>query len=658
MKTVVIGHLRLAGLLVEFLDDGRMRPALALRETDRQVAVVEAGGRERTLSRALVLNAYSDRTVNRGNLAAEVARLEAERTALAAEIDLGLLWEIVQEQNRSFAAEELSELFFGRRAPVDVSVMIEALLNDRLYFVRRHMEFLPRPAEQVERLRVQQDKTRLRSEANRRTRSLLEGILAGRLAPTVEEAAPLIAELRAFLDNPFTRNKDLEAMLTAAAPELLPGEAVFEILERLGCVPDGPRYVIIGGIRTKFPDAAVAEAAGVAPSARPQSDDSSAVTIDDDDTVEIDDALSCEPLADGGLRVRVHIALVADFVARGGAVDREAAARATTIYLPETTIRMLPDAIACESASLIAGVERHVLTTELRLSSAGDLVGYAIYPSQLKVAKRLSYERADAWIAAESVQPEALNVRRLYEAAQRLRERRRAAGAVIVTRREPKVKVAADGSIEISVIDNTSASRMLVAEFMVLSNHVLARHAANNRIPIIYRVQPSGGGDLATLRPRLSIYPEYHAGIGLDCYAQISSPIRRYMDLVLQRQIVAALTDGNAKLPYEADELLTVIANAEASEAASKELERRAKRYWTLRFLERECLGAPLQAIVTRDGASAELFDYAVRGALHGAPNISSQTRILAQIGNIDPVRGVLSLEYSSTLDRDTDGDR
>lgn len=658
MKTVVIGHLRLSGLLVEFLDDGRMRPALALRETDRQVAVVEAGGRERTLSRALVLNAYPDRTVNRGNLAAEVARLEAERAALAAEIDLGLLWEIVQEQNRSFAAEELSELFFGRRAPVDVSVMIEALLNDRLYFVRRHMEFLPRPAEQVERLRVQHDKTRLRSEANRRTRSLLEGILAGSLAPAVEEAAPLIAELKAFLDNPFTRNKDLEAMLAAAAPELLPGEAACEILERLGSAMDGPRYVIIGGIRTKFPGGALAEAAAAAPPARPQSDDSSAVTIDDDDTVEIDDALSCEPLADGGLRVRVHIALVADFVARGGAVDREAAARATTIYLPEATIRMLPDAIACESASLIAGVERHVLTTDLRLSAAGDLVGYAIYPSQIKVAQRLSYARADAWIAAESVHPEALKVRRLYEAAQRLRERRRAAGAVIVSRREPKVKVAADGSIEISVIDNASASRMLVAEFMVLSNHVLARHAANNRIPIIYRVQPSGGGDLATLRPRLSIYPEYHAGIGLDCYAQISSPIRRYMDLVLQRQIVAALTDGNAKLPYEADELLAVIANAEASEAASKDLERRAKRYWTLRFLERECLGVPLQAIVTRDGASAELFDYAVRGALHGAPNISSQARILAQIGNIDPVRGVLSLEYLSTLGRDTDGDR
>lgn len=659
MKSIVTGNLKLAGLLIEFLDDGRMRPALAMRETDRQVAVVEAGGRERTLSRALVLNAYPDRAVNRANLAAEVARLEGERAALAAEVDLGLLWEIVQEQSRSFVAEELAELFFGRRASVDVSVMLEALLNDRLCFVRRHMEFMPRPREQVERLRVQHDKTRLRSEANRRLRSLLEGLLAGGAAASAEEAAALAAELRTFLENPFARNRDIETMLAAAAPELLPGEAAFEILERLEAAPDGPRYVMIGGIRTKFSAAAIAEASAAAPPPRPLADDPCAVTIDDDDTVEIDDALSCEPLGDDGLRVRVHIALVADFVPRDGALDREAAARATTVYLPEATIRMLPDAIACDSASLIAGRERHVLTTDLKLSAIGELTGYAIYPSRIKVAGRLNYDRADAWIAAESSHPEALMVRRLYAAAQRLRDRRRAAGAVIVSRREPKIKVGADGAIEVSVIDNTSASRMLVAEFMVLSNHVIARHAVVNRIPIIYRVQPASGGDMAGQRPRLSIFPDYHAGIGLDCYAQSSSPIRRYMDLVLQRQIVAALAAaGTAKLPYQAEELLSVLANAEASETASKELERRAKRYWTLRYLERESLGVPLQALVLRDGASVELTAFAVRGALHGAPNVASQSLILAQIANVDPLRGVLSLEYLRTLPRDADGDR
>src|SRR4029077_4383103 len=121
-----------------------------------------------------------------------------------------------------------------------------------------------------------------------------------------------------------------------------------------------PRFAFIAGLKDEFSDAVMREASNIdaaegVPGPRALSDGGYAVTIDDDDTIEVDDALSCEALADGGIRVRVHIALVADFVAKGGARDREAAARATTVYLPETTIRMLPDPISCRAASLIAG---------------------------------------------------------------------------------------------------------------------------------------------------------------------------------------------------------------------------------------------------------------------------------------------------------------
>ena len=131
-----------------------------------------------------------------------------------------------------------------------------------------------------------------------------------------------------------------------------------------------------------------------------------------------------------------------------------------------------------------------------------------------------------------------------------------------------------DGEIEIRVLEADSPSRVLVAEFMVLSNFVAARYAADNRIPIIYRVQPDLGGDVSTQRPRLSLYPEHHAGIGLGFYAQLSSPIRRYADLVMQRQLVAALS-GSGGQPYGVEELLTVLASAENAEASCRDLERR-----------------------------------------------------------------------------------
>lgn len=640
-------NIKYLGAVVEYLDEGRLRPGLVVREQGTQLAVIEAGGREQTIARDLVLLRHPELKTTRENLAETLTALADERTRLAAELDLNLLWEIVHEQGRNFSADELAELFFGRRSATATSVMFEALFNDRLYFVRRHMEFIARSPEQVERLRVQYDKVRLRSESSRKTRNLVRGILEQGLRPPPEEVGPLAAELTRYLENPFTRNRELTSILESSVSDITPAEAAYEILERLGVAPPGPRFVVIGGVRTEFSEAAQLEAQRVAtPPERRLEDAEGAVTIDDEETVEIDDAISCEPLANGGLRVRVHIALVADFVPKGGPMDKEAAARGATVYLPEATIRMLPDRVACDAASLIAGHQKHVLTTDVLLSGTGEILEYSIYPAKVRISARLSYDQADAFIAGtsnEAGKDAAGTVRLVYQAAMKLREKRRASGALLVQRREPKIKVS-DGEIEFRLLDTSSPSRELVAEFMVLSNHVAALFAAENRIPIIYRVQP-GSGDLAMQRPHLSLYPEYHAGIGLDYYTQVSSPIRRYMDLVLQRQLLAALSNGSSP-PYEAEELLGVLATAETVEAEGKDLERRARRYWTLRYLELHALNRPLKAAVLRDGASAELDNYAVRGSLHGAPHVPSRAPILVQIARVEPVRGALALEY------------
>jgi exoribonuclease-2 len=335
--------------------------------------------------------------------------------------------------------------------------------------------------------------------------------------------------------------------------------------------------------------------------------------------------------------------MVADFVVKGGALDEEAAARATTVYLPETTIRMLPETISCDRASLVENKERPVLTTELKISASGELRDISIYPARVKIAKRLEYTQADRILeTGEGDEQAVTSLRMLQRAADKLRERRRMAGAMLVHRREPKITVRGD-DIQIRVLDSDSAARSLVAEFMVLSNYVAARFAAEHRIPIIYRVQPEIRGE--GQRPRLSLYPEYHAGVGLDYYAQFSSPIRRYADLVLQRQLVASLSNDRVQ-PYSVDELLTVLAGAENAEASGRDLERRAKRYWILRYLDRHARDARLTAFALREGASAELADFAVRGTLRGAPNLPDATAILVRMSRVDPLRGWLAFDY------------
>jgi exoribonuclease-2 len=222
------------------------------------------------------------------------------------------------------------------------------------------------------------------------------------------------------------------------------------------------------------------------------------------------------------------------------------------------------------------------------------------------------------------------------------------AGAMLVHRREPKVTVRGN-EIQIRVLDSDSQARVLVAEFMVMSNFVAARFAAENRVPIIYRVQPETHGEAQ--RPRLSLYPEYHSGVGLDYYAQFSSPIRRYADLVLQRQLIASIS--KATQPYGVEELLRVLAGAESAEANGRELERRAKRYWILRFLERTEMNSSLRAIALREGATAELTDFAVRGTLRGAPNLPDQSAVEVQISRVDPLRGWLAFDYLRTIEKE-----
>src|SRR5258706_7637197 len=130
--------------------------------------------------------------------------------------------------------------------------MLEALLNDRIYFIRRHMDFVPRTAEQVERLRVQEQRVRARSDDYRKIQKTLRDIVNGADRPPADEAAALIRDLSLYLKNPFTRSREFTEMLKHAAPEVDPAEAAFEILERLRAEPPVPRFAFIAGLKSDF----------------------------------------------------------------------------------------------------------------------------------------------------------------------------------------------------------------------------------------------------------------------------------------------------------------------------------------------------------------------------------------------------------------------
>lgn len=217
--------------------------------------------------------------------------------------------------------------------------------------------------------------------------------------------------------------------------------------------------------------------------------------------------------------------------------------------------------------------------------------------------------------------------------------------------------------ITLKVIDPNTPARRMVSEWMILANAEAAQWAAENALPMIYRVQdPPEDSELqgrqldydpvllarqlrGLRRTRLSTHPQPHAGLGLEAYVQITSPIRRYADLALQRQIVAALS--NAPLPYDTTRLFEVLATAEAAEREARALEQQATRYWALVWLERHAAQSFDAIVVARRPAGylVELQPYGLRGLLATADALAPGDRVTVRPEAIDPRRGRLRLQ-------------
>ena len=171
--------------------------------------------------------------------------------------------------------------------------------------------------------------------------------------------------------------------------------------------------------------------------------------------------------------------------------------------------------------------------------------------------------------------------------------------------------------------------------------------ATDRNIPMIHRVQPGSGSDLLSKRPHLSLYPEFHAGVGLDCHLQASSPIRRYMDLVLQRQLIATICARGTAAAYLPDELLNVLAAAENAESDGQRT--RTTREALLDFKVPGATtpsGRQLEAVVFRDGASAELTPMRCAARYMEPQTWPARHASWCNIARIEPVRGWLTMDY------------
>jgi exoribonuclease-2 len=267
---------------------------------------------------------------------------------------------------------------------------------------------------------------------------------------------------------------------------------------------------------------------------------------------------------------------------------------------------MLPTELSEGLCSLKAGELRPAISTMVNLSHSLEVIDYEVLPSLINVKHQLTYY--DVNLAADQNQ----DVMILREIAQKFRQRRLEAGAVQILVPEINVWLADDRTISVNKINRESPGRMLVAELMILANWLSAKYLAQNDMPAIFRTQPPPRerlyrGDEGTLyqnwmqrrflsRFVLSHRADKHSGLGLDAYVTATSPIRKYFDMVTQRQIRAAL---GLEQPYTSEEIDRLIQLLTVPMSNVPRIQHGRHRYWLLKYLEQR-IGEKEEAIVLK----------------------------------------------------------
>ncbi len=308
-----------------------------------------------------------------------------------------------------------------------------------------------------------------------------------------------------------------------------------------------------------------------------------ALAIDDAGSSDPDDALSWE---DG--RLWVHIADVAALITPDSPVDLEARARGANLYLPEGTIHMLPEA-ATDLLALGRQETSPALSFALDVQQDGTITNLEIMPSTVRVT-RMSYDEAQTQL---DVSP----LRELLAIAQAFEARRVANGAVQIDLPEVKIRLNDAGDVEIRPLPALQ-SRDLVREAMLMTGEAVAQFARRHNIPIPFTTQDppteivEGDTPSANFARRRTMTgsqpgssPGPHAGLGLDQYAQATSPLRRYLDLVVHQQLRAFLR-GEPLLDEQA--VMERVGAAHAISGDVRYAERLSNAHWTAVHLLRQ----------------------------------------------------------------------
>jgi exoribonuclease-2 len=608
-----------SGSIVEYIDRQKILCAVVLEVKDQRLRLLTENNREVKLSAGRLLHkdkARLNTSMGRDKMVDALREVASKRKALLTQVDIKDLWEVLNTEQVWIDLATMTEFCFPDSPGGDhESAVIRAFFDDRLYFKFNLDQFFPNSAQQVERLTAQRQEEARKNRVIELGGDWLKSLINGSSPPAgVNEGD--IQDFTNILKSYYLFEKEGKDHVLARAMIKKSGvdwtTRLFPILVKLKVFDENENIDLLRlDITAEFDDTILQSAQRLVTSRQDFSADGvrrdltalSLMTIDGQATLDYDDALSIEKVG-SQYRLGIHIVDVGHFVRKGDPIDQEALARGSSIYMPDQKISMLPAALAEGLCSLKAGELRPAISTMINLSPSKEIIDYEIVPSLIKVKHQLTYY--DVNLAADQNQDFIV----LREIAEKFRQRRLDGGAVQITVPEVNVWLAEDRSISVNKINRESPGRMLVSEIMILANWLMAKFLAENGLPAIFRSQPDPRerlykGNEGTLfqnwmqRRYLSRFvldhkSGKHSGLGLDAYVTATSPIRKYFDLITQRQIRALL---DFEQPYTSDEIDQLIQMLQTPMGNVGRIQQGRHRYWLLKFLEQH-IGRKEEAIV------------------------------------------------------------
>lgn len=592
------------GTLVEFWHNGERHLAVADRpEGKKHWIAIDANGQSFTLHPRQISYEVTGETYK----PSEIQKFKAEIQSYLDPESLEVAWEILAETGESADPAEMANLLFSDRRPALCYAAYYLLSADKLYFKNKGDRYEPRSATQVAELKHQ---IALQEQKQREQQEFLTRIQQ-RLAGELTEWQPsdrqrLEAFERCAIQPEFNSRPVLETLATLGRPQT--SEGSFNFLVDIGWWSSHENlFLRRSSIPVQFPHKVLEVAVALLDSPPIDRDVNrldlthlKVYTIDDESTQEIDDGLSVERLADGSYKLWIHIADPTRLLSPGDELDLEARRRSTTLYLPTGMIPMFPPQLATGPMSLVQGRLCSALSFGVVLDDRGAVQGYSIHASKIKPTYRLTYEDVDEMLALD-LQTEA-EIAAIADLAKLRQQWRSAQGSINIHMPEASIKVNGD-EITINLLED-SQSRHLVAEMMILAGEVAARYGQEHKIPLPFRSQPqpelppetellqipAGPPRACAMRrcmpkSEMGIKPARHAGLGLETYTQVTSPIRRYSDLLAHFQIKAHLR--GEELPFSAHQLEEIVLSVSSAAAEATLVERQTNRYWGLEYLRR-----------------------------------------------------------------------